>query len=109
MFIRQIFFLCLSIDGHLGCFHVLTFVNSARTVLLIKNDDSLSLAKVLSRNNSNILILMNTNFKSISYLIPFLYLDGFLVSFYCFVGEKNVFIIKGKNTTYSGGTSPYLW
>ena len=108
VFIRQIFFLHSSIDGHLGCLHVLTFVNSARTVLLIKNDDSLSLAKILSRNNSNILIFMNTNFKSMSYLISFLDLDGFLVSFYLgFVGEKkNVFIIKGKNTTYLAGLVP---
>ena len=90
VFIRQIFFLHSSIDGHLGCLHVLTFVNSARTVLLFKNDDSLSLAKILSRNNSNILIFMNTNFKSMSYLISFLDLDGFLVSFYCFVGEKKM-------------------
>lgn len=90
VFICQIFFLHSSIDGHLGYFHVLAFVIGTRTVLSIKNDDSLSLAKILSRNNSNILILMNTNFKSMSYLISFLDLDGFLVSFYWFVGKKKM-------------------
>ena len=102
------FFIHSSVDGHLGYFYVLAFVNCARTVLSTKNDHSLSLAKILSRNNFNILILMNTNFKSMSYLISFLDLDGFLISFYWFVGKKNVFIIKGKNTTYFGGTGPYL-
>ena len=67
---------------------IMAFVNCARTVLLTKNDHSLSLAKILSRNNLNILVLMNTNFKSMSYLISFLDLDGFLVSFYWFVGKK---------------------
>ena len=75
VFICHIFFIHSSVDGYLGYFYVLAFVNSARTVLSTKNDHSLSLAKILSRNNSNILVLMNNEFKFMSYLISSLDLD----------------------------------
>ena len=73
MYIYHIFFIHSSVDGHLGCFHVLAIINSAAMHIVVHVSDQSSYVEFLVVENTQGAIMSKVEKKkktSAFYFIP---------------------------------------
>ena len=65
--VHHIFFICSSVNEHLGCFHVLATVNSAATNIGVQT--SFQIIGHIYRENCNWLLLLSIMFSGVIHVV----------------------------------------